>query len=198
MDDHKNQPKVRVLGPGEQPFLTQDSVLAWALYLAGEPFYDDLQPCVNYYTTDALRNMGLSGLKPLDAAKKASESGKKGTVEYIFQQPPPDLLKSYEDERRIIESSDELASQRIEQLLNNYRLGARSHNETVVRLAAVMSVMRAKFLTMWRDLESLVKIDSPVSKVERILPDGSRVVESSGFRFIGCHAGEETKRRVMA
>jgi hypothetical protein len=80
--------------------------------------------------------------------------------------------------------------------LNIYKNGGRDYNETIIRLAAVIIYMRAEFLTIWKQTESLVKLDTPLKKTERRMPDGSKVVTTSGFRYIGVNAGEETKKKV--
>jgi hypothetical protein len=196
MPDQTDQSAVRVFGPADQPFLTQDSILAFALYLAFTAFYDDGLPCVNYYTLDHLRQLGFKGLKPQEAAQRAISAGIRGVVEYMFRQPESELLKAFHEEKKLIENSVGEANVRIRDLLNIYKNGGRDYNETIIRLAAVIIYMRAEFLTIWKQTESLVKLDTPLKKTERRMPDGSKVVTTSGFRYIGVNAGEETKKKV--
>src|SRR5438046_2873940 len=102
---------MKVYGPGEQPYLTEDSIEAFALYLASVAFCDDKQPCVNYYTIDQLKKLGYAGedLLPQEAAIQATSDGQKGTVAYLFQPPEAYLLKAFLEQKDMLEKSDGLA-----------------------------------------------------------------------------------------
>lgn len=189
--------RTRVLGPADQPFnISDDSILAFALYMALVPFYDDDWPCVNYYTPEMLRDLGYKGLKPQEAAIMATNDGNKGIVTYMFRQPESELVNAFADEKKLIESSDDKACDRVKALMEAYKAGARSYGETIVRVMAVSIYMRAEFVTMWQKFQSLIQLETPVRKSERKLSDGSRVVESTGFKFIGMNAGSKVKERL--
>jgi hypothetical protein len=183
------------LGPGDQPFLTQDSILAFALYLAFTMFGDDDMPCVNYYTLDDLRNLGYKGILPQAAALKAVEDGSKGVVEYMFKQPLDGLHAAFEDQKKVIEEGEGLARDQIKSLIDDYKNGAREYEEMIVRVACTLVFMRAEFLTMWQKMEPLLRHDDLDSTTQN-MPDGSRVVTFGGFRFVGARASKETLERV--
>jgi hypothetical protein len=191
-----SDPRVRVLGPADQPFNIEDSILAFALHMALTPFYDDNWPCVNHYSMEQLRELGYEGLKPQEAAIRAVREGNKGTVTYMFRQPDAELVEAFNDEKRLIESGEGLARDRVKVLMETYKVNARSYAETMVRLMAIVVYMRVEFLTMWKGLEALIQLDTPKKKSERRLHDGSRVLETTGFRFIGAHAGQATKDKL--
>lgn len=193
----KPESKLTIFGPADQPFKTDNSILAFALYMAQASFFDDSQPCVNWYTIGQLR-AHYKGVKPQAAAIQAVKDGRKGTVDYMFRQPDDRLLRAFQDEITLIEKSDQLACDRVKEIMEAYASKGRDYGETLMRLMAVVVYMRAEFLSMWQQLEPLIQLDVPASKKETKLPDGTRIVESSGFKFIGAYAGEETRKRMEA
>jgi hypothetical protein len=176
--------------------LTEDSVLAYALYLAFSPFSADEMPCVNYYTLDKLRELGYKGMLPQEAAVKAVREGKKGTVNYMFRLPEGELLTAYHDQKKVIEDGSGEARDVIKNLLEDYRLGARSYNETILRVACTILYMRAEFLKIWRTLEPLLRIDDLAVQKEEKRPDGSRVITFGGLKFVSANASEKTRERL--
>src|SRR4029450_1727721 len=70
-------------GPGNQPFHTQDALLAACLYFAGIPFWNPVLPCIHRYNAKILNRLGYSGIPLEEAAQKAFKSGKRGNVEYL-------------------------------------------------------------------------------------------------------------------
>lgn len=188
--------RVRVLGPADQPFNIEDSILAFALHMAFVAFYDEAMPCVNHYTLEQLRELGYNGLKPQEAAIRAVNEGNKGTITYMFRQPEGEILEAFYDEKKLIESSDGLARDRVKVLMEAYKAGARTYGETIVRLMAVVVYMRVEFLTIWRRLEALIQLDAPRKKSERRMVDGSRILETTGFKYIGMNAGQSTKDKL--
>ncbi len=187
---------MKVFGPGDQPFLTEDSVLAFAMYMAFAKFCDDDQPCVNYYTTDMLRKMGYRGMLPAEAALQATEEGRKGVVTYVMKPIEPRLLQAFEDQKRTIENSEGLACDVIKNLMTDWHVGAREYDETIVRIICTVIYMRAEFLKMWQKLEPLIKIDSDGKAHRQDLPDGSYVITHEGFKFIGAKASQKTKEHL--
>jgi hypothetical protein len=186
---------MQVLGPGDQPFLTQDNILAYALYLAFTAFCDDEMPCVNFYRPDDLRQFGYRGLRPQEAALKAVEDGRKGSVQYMFVSPRGDLIQAFEDQKKIISDGEGFARDVIKNLVEDYRIGARSYEEMIVRLVCTFVYMRAEFITMWRKLEPLLRFDDNTESMTKNA-DGSHVVSYGGFKFIGARANNETRQHL--
>lgn len=183
------------LGPGDQPYLTTDSILAFALYLAFTSFSDDNMPCVNYYRPEDLRALGYKGLKPLEAVTRAVEDGKRGTVEYMFRPPEQDLVGIFEDQREFIDKGEGLARDAIKNLIEDYKNNARGYEETIMRLVCTLIYTRAEFVSMWKKMVPLLRFDESM-RSEQTLSDGSRVVNYGGFRFVSANASEETKKRL--
>jgi hypothetical protein len=185
---------MEVFGPGDQPLLTKDSILAFALHLAFAQFGDDGMPCVNYYMLDELRQL-YAGLLPQAAALKAVEDGNKGTVEYMFKQPPSDLIAAFEDQKTVIQKAEGEYRDVIKNLIEDYKNDARTYEEMIVRLACTIVFMRAEFISMWKNIEPWIRYDDLTSNTEN-LPDGSRVVTFGGFKFVGARASKKTLERL--
>jgi hypothetical protein len=185
---------MEVFGPGDQPLLTRDTILAFALHLAFTPFGDDDLPCVNYYMLDQLRQL-YAGMLPQAAALKAVEDGNKGTVEYMFKHPTSDLIAAFEDQKNVIEKAEGEFRDVIKSLIEDYKNEARSYEEMIVRLACTMVFMRAEFISMWKNIEPWIRYDDLTSNTEN-MPDGSRVVTVGGFSFVGAMASKKTLERL--
>lgn len=181
-------------GPGDQPYLTSDSILAFALYLAFTPFSDETMPCVNYYKPEDLRALGYKGMKPLEAAAQAVKDGRKGTVEYMFRMPEQDLMRVFEDQKEYLDKAEGLARDAIKNLIEDYKNDGRSYEETIVRLVCTLVYTRADFITMWQKLIPLLRLDD-INRVERKEGDAT-VVNYGGFRFVSANASDETKKRL--
>lgn len=186
-----------VYGPADQPLMTEDSVLAFALYLAFTPFCDDEMPCVNHYTIDQLRKMGFKGVKPTDAALHATATGRKGTISYLFKQPKEALVAAYNDQLGVIEKSGGETRQIIKNLLADLGAGARSYEETIVRMVATMLYMRTEFLKMWQLHSPLLRVDESGRAQRRELGNGAYEMTHPGFKFVGAKAGEETLKHLQ-
>jgi hypothetical protein len=187
---------MKVFGPADQPFMTEDSILAFALYAAFTQFYDDEQPCVNFYTNDQLRALGYNGVMPSDAALMATDAGRKGTVNYIFRQPNPQMIAAFNDQKKVIADSEGLAKDVIKNLMTDFAAGARGLEETIVRLVVTIRYMGVEFTRLYQQLEPLIQIDTDTETTEDIQPDGSRVVTSNGFKFIGARASQKTREHM--
>jgi hypothetical protein len=187
---------MKVFGPADQPFMTEDGIMAFALYVAATQFYDDKQPLVNYYTNDKLRGLGFNGLKPSEAALEATRTGQKGTVNYLFRQPSVEVLSAYHDQKQVIEKSEGLAKDVIKNLMNDFATGARGLEDTLVRLVCTIRYMGAEFSRMWQQYEPLIQIDEEIESTEEIQPDGTRLVTCNGFKFIGAKASQKTKEHM--
>lgn len=188
----------KVYGPGDVPILTEDTVLAFALYLAFVPFTDETLPCINTYTIDQLRKLGYRGMLPLEAARKAAESGQKGTVQYMFRQPDDNrLVAIYHDQVEVLRKSEGLARDAVKNLLTDFTAGARDYEETIIRLVVTLIYMRGAFLTLWQQTESMLKIVAEGKPERTEMPDGRGfTLTHGGFKMIGVHASEETQRRM--
>ena len=187
---------MRVYGPSDQPFLTEDSILAFALYLAGVQFCDDGLPCVNHYTVQMLREFGYRGLLPAEAALKAVEDKHRGVINYMFRAPDTELLAAYEDQKVFLEKSEGTLKQAVKDLMTVYVQGARTFEETIVRLVCTLVHMRVEFVNMWRKAEPLIRIDDGAVESEEVLADGSRVVTHGGFKFVGARARQKTREHL--
>lgn len=187
---------MKVYGPEDQPYKTDNSILAFALYLASVSFCDDKWPCVNHYTIEQLKGFGYDGLLPQEAAIQAVKDHQKGTTEYLFKAPDAELIKAYIDQKTMLEQGEGLARDVVKNLLSDLVNGARTQEETVVRLICTIVYMRAEFLEMWTQLEPLIQLDVPLEQTEQVMPDGSKVVTVNGFQFIGAYASEETKQHM--
>ena len=186
---------MEIFGPGDQPLLLRDSILAFALHLAFVPFGDDEMPCVNHYTPDQLRELGYTGMLPQAAALQAVKDGNKGTVEYMFKQPDSDLVTAFEDQKKVIQASEGEFRDVVKNLIEDYKNGARSYEEMIIRLACTMVFMRAEFISMWKAIEPWIQYVDTTTNTED-LPDGSRVVSVGGFKFVGANAGKKTLERL--
>lgn len=188
---------MKVFGPADQPYLTTDSILAFALYLSSVQFCDESWPCVNSYTEEQLKDLySGSGLLPQQAAIQAVKDGHKGTVNYMFHSPEPQLIKAFIDQKQMLEKAEGVASDVIKNLMTDFETGARTLQETLVRLVCTIVYMRGEFLKIWSQLEPLIQINEPIEQSEEILPDGSKVIIRNGFKYIGAYATEKTKQKM--
>jgi len=187
---------MQVLGPADQPFITEDSILSFALYLAQSPFYDDNQPCVNYYTINMLKQLGYKGMVPTAAALKAVEDKRCGKTNYIFRSPEGPLLQAYEDQKKVLQGAEGTVCDLVKNLMDTYAAGARTYGETMMRLVCTIVHMRQEFVTMWQKYEPLIQIDNQTKSSTEKLVDGSTMVSHSGFKFIGARASKETQKRL--
>src|SRR4051812_27548869 len=187
-----------VFGPGDAPFLTDDSVLAFALYMAFADFFDNNQPCVNWYSMEKLRSLGFkgSGVLPADAAIEATKQGMKGQVDYIFKSlAQPQMVEWFKDQLVFLQKGEGFARDTVKSLMIDWSVGARTFEETMVRLICTIIYMRVEFITMWEKLEPLIQVDdgSAQKPTKENLPDGSILFTHPGFKFIGALASKETK-----
>jgi hypothetical protein len=195
--DAKDQGTTRVWGPGDQPYSVKDSILAYVLYQAWQNFADDGWPCFNEYTPNELAMMGYRGMKPQEAAIQAAKDGNRGTVTYVFKNVDGRVLKIFEDELKVIEEAEGTARERVRQIIDTYAVKAMDYTEMIVRLTVTMIYMRAEFVSMWQKFQPLINLGTSGQRSERTMPNGDKIVEMGGFRYIGAYASRETIERVQ-
>jgi len=193
----EEEPITKVWGPGDQPFVTTDNIIAYALYLAFQNFADDAWPCFNEYTFEQLVSLGYRGMKPQEAAIQAAKDGNKGKVTYVFRNIDSRIMKAFADEMQVMKNAEGQARDRIRQVIDMYSTKVIDYQEMIARVVATFCYMRGEFLTMWQRFEPLIRLDTPQRRSERTLPNGEVLVETNGFRYVGAHASEATVRRIQ-
>lgn len=183
-------------GPEDQPLLTGDGVLAFSLYMAGTPFVDENLWCINYYTADILRKLGYAGMSMREGAARAQKEGKPGVIRFMLRSPASQVATAYMDQQKEIDDGEGTAVTVLRRLLDDFKSGARSYEESVVRIVCLVLKMRIKFMNSWKDVIPLLRVDDSRQPKTSIGMDGNKVVEYGGFKFISINASEETRERM--
>jgi hypothetical protein len=177
-------------GPAEQPFTTQDALLAFCLWWAGVPFLDPQRPCFNLYDADILRRLQFSGMTLEDGAKQAHLKKRRGHVEYIFKRPIelPALLKAFHDEEKHISEREGSGRQRKSEIMAMDI----SEEERAIRDACLQAKMRVQFGKLWENQIPLIRIRSE-GKAESIAPG---LTQYPGWKIISLGASDRVKKRL--
>lgn len=146
-------------GPHNQPFTTQDALLAACLYFSGVPFWDERWPCIHRYNAGILNKLGYSGLPLEEAANKAFAARKRGNIEYVFKWPKelPALVKAFHDEESKVLKGEGTAAQRLSEIME---LNV-SPEERLVRISCLMLKMRVQFMRLWESVTPRLRIGGP-------------------------------------
>ena len=183
------------MSPADQPFDTQDAILAACLHFAGVPFFEERTkdatfpvPVVNLYDEEILKKLGFTGMTIEEATKKAFESGKKGSVKYLFKRTESleALTAAYRDEVAHIEKDEGTASQRI--LAHMVAAKATGHAETLLRIACVILKTRLEFMNLWKQTSPLIRIKmtGPNENFPTVGKNASgKVVQGHGVKMPG-------------
>lgn len=186
----------RKRGLGQTPFHTTDAILAFSLYLAGVPFYEDKKPCLNMYDENILRKLGFVGMSIEEAVKRAITRKKKGHVEYGFRRTPElnSLLRAYKQQEEYLQTAEGTAVAVVAGLFEDLKDGVRP--EAIVRLACTILKMRVRFVNLWQDQDPLIRIFNE-GEVETVHSDGSIITRRfPGFRIVNLHASQATKDKL--
>lgn len=93
-------------------FQTQNTALAVTLATCGVPFPTDERghpvPFVHFYDAPTLRRLGYQGWAPLDAARDAARTGKRGNVVYNFERTDrlDDVIRIWDKHSLSIKEAD--------------------------------------------------------------------------------------------
>ena len=178
-----------------QPFHTTDAILAFSLYLAGVPFYEERRPCINIYDENILRKLGFINVSIEDGVRKAISRKKKGHVEYGFERTPElqSLLQAYKDQEDRLQSDEGTAAEVVQRLAEQLKDGVNPF--TIVRLACVILKMRVKFVSLWQTMEPLIRVFNE-GEVQTNQDDGVTTRRFPGFRIVSLHASQKTKDKL--
>jgi hypothetical protein len=185
MDSH-----TQYFGPGNQPFHTQDALLAACLYFAGIPFWNPLLPCIHRYNSKILNRLGYSGIPLEEAAQKAFKSGKRGNVEYLFKWPQElrSLIKAFHEEETNITKGEGTAAERLSQIMESKM----EPEERLIRIACLVLKMRLQFMRLWESQTPRLRIDN--QKEPQTTLDG--VKRHAGWKDIPLNASAELKKKM--
>lgn len=188
----------QVLGPADQPFETDDGMLAFALYLAGAPFANDNLWCKNVYTVETLKKLGFSGqgLNPSQAALAAVKANKRGDVRFLFASLNDRLVKIFKDQEQLIEKEHRQGRELFRELIDRLSQGKMDREEFAVRLACVLLKTRSEFMNGWKQQDPRIRVMLPGKAQKQDLGARGIVVTRPGFVEVGASASEETKRRL--
>jgi hypothetical protein len=186
-----NNPKTQFFGPGDQPFRTQDALLAACLYFAGVPFFEPLQPCVHRYNADILKRFGYSGIPLEEAAKKAHAEHKRGNIEYLFKRPKElrDLIKAFHEEEQHVTKGSGTAAERLSVIMALENI---EPEERIIRIACLLLKMRLQFMRLWETQIPRLRIQN-VGAPEDI---GDGITRYPGWKEIPLNASDELKKKM--
>src|SRR5215472_16572726 len=154
METNNDRPKVRK----GSPFHTTDAILAFSLYLAGVPFYEDRKPCINIYDENILKRLGFTNMTIEEGVRKALTKKKKGHVEYGFKRTPElnFLLQAYKNQETQLLNDEGTAVDVVKRLIEQLAEGV--NQMTIVRLCCVVLKMRVKFVNLWQEIDPLIRV----------------------------------------
>jgi len=194
METNSNRPTVRK----GSPFHTTDAILAFSLYLAGVPFYEDRKPCINIYDENILKRLGFVGLSIEDGVRKALSKKKKGHVEYGFKRTPElhFLLQAYKNQETQLQEDEGTAVDVFTRLVASLREDA-SNPMTLVRLCCVILKMRVKFVNLWQEITPLIRVYNTGEVQTTKDEDGVTLKRRfPGFRLVSLNASQATKDKL--
>lgn len=147
-----------------QPFTTDDAILAFCLYVCRVPFADPRQPCTNRYTADTLKRYGYSGkVNVLDAAKECLAAGKMGDRRFHFGKTPVALLKIYNEQVAELRDGEDVeggAATVIQRIREAVKTGETDETEGLLRETCVTLKMYVSLRNIWKTLPGEVRIDN--------------------------------------
>lgn len=185
-----------VIGQGQVPFSTTDAILAFSLYLAGVPFFDDNKPCINIYDVNILQRLGFTGqgLPLEDAVRAAVKNKKKGHLEWAFKQVPEldRFLSAYRKQAKEVEAGEGKLYAHILEIATEVS----DPNERVVRMACLILKMRVQFINLWQKQVPLIRVFNEGQSTKTDLGNGKFKVSSHGFKIVSLNAKQETKDRM--
>jgi hypothetical protein len=193
------------MSPTDQPFETQDAILACCLHMAGVPFFEEKTdtetfpvPCINVYDEEILKKLlNCTGMTIEDATKRAFESGKKGSVKYLFKLTPDlsQLCAAYRDEAAHVENAEGSAALRLVFHMEQCAKGGASVPETLLRVACVILKMRSKFMNLWKETQPLIRIK--MTGPNEIHQAGkSHIVSTPGFKVMSLNLSEKHRKQL--
>jgi hypothetical protein len=183
------------------PFHTADAVLAFSLYLAGIPFYDDTRPCINIYDENILKRLGFVGLELEEGVRRAVAKKKKGHLEYAFQRTPAlsMLLKAYQEQSLALQNDEGTAVDVVHRLLKDLTTETEVSPFTIIRLACVILKMRIKFVNLWQQIVPLIRVfnEGDAVTIEDDMEGSGRVRRRfPGFKLVSLNASQATKDKM--
>jgi hypothetical protein len=183
--------KTQYFTPGNQPFKTQDALLAACLYFSGVPFWDDRQPCIHRYNADILKRLGYNGMGLEVAANKAYAARKRGNVEYLFKWPKElrNLINAFHDEERHVTKGEGTGAERLAQIMQLEKIDP---EERLIRIACLILKKRLGFMRLWESQVPRLRINNP-GKPQQIM-DG--VTRYAGWKDIPLNASDELKKKM--
>ena len=183
--------KTKHFGPVNQPFGTQDALLAACLYFAGVPFWDARQPCIHRYNAEILNRLGFSGMPLEEAAHKAYAARKRGHIEYLFKWPKEmrGLLKAFHDEENQVLKGEGTAAERLANIMAMRKI---QPEERVIRIACLLLKMRIQFMRLWESQIPRLRISNTG------MPEEIRagVTSYPGWKEIPLDASDKLKRKM--
>jgi len=201
MDDNKDKPQH--LGPADTPFELQDGHVAFALYLAGVPFYNDKAWCRNVYTREMLLKHGFKGADMREAAKHCVLTNKRGMVRFYFQRIPilQKLLKVFSKQEDDLERKEGKAVDEYKSILALYKEGKINEEEVAVRIACVLLKARMAFMSGWREVPPHIRVQGPVSRSRFPFVDekgrhGTGTKDVTSFKEFSAYATDEQLKKV--
>lgn len=178
-------------GAAQAPFGTDDGILAYCLYLAGIPFFDSHQPCINVYDKDILDKLGLTeqGMSLEDAVREALRRKKKGHVEYGFKMSTRLnlMIKTYRRQLKLNEDSSLTAAAMVSEIV-----GTEVSAEMLMRLACVMMKMRVAFMNVWLEMQPMIRVKNQ-GRARKLASGATR---HPGFRMVSLNASAETRKKL--
>ena len=120
----------------------------------------------------------------------------RGKLSYMFRMPEGGLLEAFEDQKQVLLNADGTATDTVKNLMTDFSAGVRSYGETMMRLVCTIVYMRLEFLKMWQQYDPLIRIEETDQHSSEDMADGSKLITTNGFKFIGARANEKTKKRL--
>lgn len=198
------------MNPADEPFHTQEAILAFCLDIAGCEFADPNRPCINLFDADILGKLSYRG-KPLwEGAQEAWKDARKGHVEYVFRMTPRllDLVRAYREQAAEIEKPGGNATAIVIGLLGAWKSGAILDDEALLRIACVNLKTRIDFVNIWKAMVPMLRVQRKGKSTTtegtasvpapggtaKIVP--SRTVKSPGWELISLNASPELRKAM--
>jgi hypothetical protein len=198
----KNQKKRQQLGPADQPFETDDGILALALYFAQVPFVSDGLWMRNSYKAEFLREKFHGrNLTLIEAAKEAVKCGIKGFVRFSFQRPEnlKNLASAFTDQEKHFEEAEGQARNVFLDLCEQFKNDKLSFDEFAARSTCLILKTRIQFMNAWKEKPPHIRIENigrterskfPFTDDEGRVGTGTRVMHP-GFKEFSVDAPKE-------
>ena len=197
--------------PADAGYKTTNAILAYCLHLAGVPWLDDRHPVMVLYSAAILRGFTNTEGKPIyqgwefeKAVVDAHKKGRRGHVQYKFQQTPrlKRLLKEYTAQSARLESETGYVHEIVHDLIAQFP--ELEPDVAMMRLACIMLKSRLAFMELWThqvpcmlipNEGEVERIDEGVQNVNGEL---RRVIreEHPGFKIMSTNASKSTREHL--